>query len=577
MQIQTNEELLLSFPIWEEKVWNALQKKDFPLAEENLKETLSYFTDEGVSKILWDRIISGIPMIRGDLTLDEWENSVLPIIASIFLSVGTGGGASRIYESLSFNDALSFHNLIVKIIPEETPQKKHEFLRLWGSSLYIYYTATPAQIFGFGILDLSEKINTNIPQDKERLYKRSLEIIKKQLFSYENANELFLLGKSKNLTDEKISGLSCLVGLVLTGILSLDDLNKKIIDVLVINGSEADFFTNKIRERNLLFQKDILIANGVKNTTISLESFSDTGPESFAPVKISVGGVADETSKKIEVTDQPAPLMIHREKPQTPTQGSGSSQQTKGFSLPFGFFKQKVVQTQASSTPVRATIEFLKKDELKRAVDYSELRTPLTPFSKKEGGFIKTEQQKIQNNPPEADKQPLMQKINPLTMFGGSAINNTGQIAKEGVLDIRAGIFNNQQPTIPTPRGSGLRPQSASEQTLGVLPEIKKQPIIDVQKNIPPPTPIPQTPPPSKSFSVPEKPKTPTAPVTNNIQKQNIPTEQKKEPAVTPTSGKGFVWFRKPAQKTITMTNDNNQKAIEPGPKVEGNTIDLSP
>jgi|GEM_PF-2295168 len=347
--------------------------------------------------------------------------------------------------------------------------------------------------------------------------------------------------------------------------------------------NEIDINGAKTIEEIKKEEEEILEFIGIKVekpvSTISLESFSDTEPENLAPTKISVGGLADETTKKIEVSDEPAPLIIHREKLQTPIQTgsqiSRSSQQTKGFSLPFGFFKQKVVQTQVSSTPVKATVEFLKKDELKRAVDYSELRTPLTPFSKKEEGFIKTEQPKIQNNFPKTNGEPMAQKVNPLTMFGNKQttipqqINNlpTQTTEKSGVLDIRMSVVNNKEPVI-----SNYNKEIKNTQAPVMAPEIKKQPIIDVQKNIIPPTksttptieqkpiPNPQIPTPLKSFSVPERQKTPIA-----------PAEQKKE-SIPPTSGKGFVWFKKPEQKTITMTNNNN---TDKNPRVEGNTVDL--
>lgn len=343
------------------------------------------------------------------------------------------------------------------------------------------------------------------------------------------------------------------------------------IDVKEIDTSGAKTI-EEIKKDNEMLLESIGIKIKKPITTISLENFSDTTPQDFTPVKINVDGSVDNAPKKIEVTDEPAPLVIHREKPQAPTQGgsqiSGSSQQTKGFSLPFGFFKQKVVQTQVSSAPVKATVEFLKKDELKRAVDYSELRTPLTPFSKKEEGFIKTGEQKTQNN-----AQPVIQKVNPLTMFGGTqktSVLPTQTKEKSGVLDIRTSVISNKELVI-----GNQNKEIRNAQTPGVLPEVKKQPITDVQKNVIPPiqsahpsvgqgpTPSSQTPP-SKSFSIPEKPKTQ---IINDIPRQNTLIEQKKESVVAPTSGKGFVWFKKPQ-----APNNNTEKS---GPKVEGNTVDL--
>lgn len=225
------------------------------------------------------------------------------------------------------------------------------------------------------------------------------------------------------------------------------------VDIKEIDVSDALTLDEWVKEHNeMLASVGIEVEKPV--STISLENFSDTESKNFAPVKISVDGSIDTTSKKIEVTDEPAPLIIHREKPQIVGQERTSSQQTKGFSLPFGFFKQKIVQTQAPSTPVKATIEFWKKDEpKKRAVDYNELRTPLTPFSKKEEGFIQTEKiqnpnsqfqtkPEIQNLKIESEKksesirtQPIIQKTNPLAMFWSKQTINPQQTT------------NNTQPT----------------------------------------------------------------------------------------------------------------------------------
>lgn len=412
------------------------------------------------------------------------------------------------------------------------------------------------------------------------------------------------------------------------------------VDIKEIDVSDAMTLDEWIKQHNeMLASVGIEVEKPV--STISLESFSDTVPENLGPVKINVSGVTDETPKKIEVTDEPAPLVIHREKPQISGQERSSSQQTKGFSLPFGFFKQKVVSTQGPSAPVRATIEFLKNDKPKRAVNYSELRTPLTPFSKKEEGFIqmektqnpnsqfqiKSEIQNLKTETKNTQTQPIIQKINPLARFGGNETthipkvpeqvsrNTSGEMKNtyptvktaDGILDIRGTKIEDKQKTItdnnitdkkeafPKPKGPDTKPMitDVSKNTEKPTTIDAPKPSLTQEAQKPPtqsarppvgqgPTQGSQTPPPSKSFSVPEKPKTsaqggpasgwPTAPVINTTPKQNTPIEQKKEHAVPPTSGRGFVWFKKPIQKTITMTDNNN---TEKNPRVEGNTIDL--
>ena len=408
------------------------------------------------------------------------------------------------------------------------------------------------------------------------------------------------------------------------------------VDIKEIDVSDAITLDEWVKKHNeMLASVGIEVEKPV--STISLENFSDTMPENFGPVKINVSGVADEIPKKIEVTDEPAPLVIHREKPQfgqggqsSAGGGSGSSQQTKGFSLPFGFFKQKIVSTQTPPTPVRATIEFLKNDKPKRAVDYSELRTPLTPFAKKDE-FIR-EEQKIQNTPPKTDLQPVVQKINPLARFSGNETtpapkipeqtlrNTSGEMkntypavkATGGVLDIR-GMKIDQNSNFSTNGGKFQISNKAQEEK--IVAETSRPMIIDVSKNIekpattitapkpiqnlsaqgatpavgqgpasgwqspisPKPFPIQEVKKPVAQEIRPQAEKVPVlswqgATMATGAPKQTVPTEQKINNP--PASGKGFVWFKKPVQKT-TPTTDNNV-AEKSGPKVEGNTVDLS-
>lgn len=85
-----------------------------------------------------------------------------------------------------------------------------------------------------------------------------------------------------------------------------------------------------------------------------------------------------------EKSDEVQPLIIHRESPMPTARESFGS---KSFSLPFGFFKKAENEITKSVAPVVAKVEGLKEE--KRVVHYSESRTPLTPFNKKDE-FINT-------------------------------------------------------------------------------------------------------------------------------------------------------------------------------------------
>lgn len=153
----------------------------------------------------------------------------------------------------------------------------------------------------------------------------------------------------------------------------------------------------------------------IKEETIHPEEMD--GYQSEQPIKISIGEIIKPATTPSEIRpSEDAPLILQREKEFiSPTRKESSS---KGFSLPFGFFKKP--PSSSTFEPVKAKIEFLdatdasveksapeiKQDkdkikglgffntlqqikkgvegEQKKVVHYSELRTPVTPFAKEE-------------------------------------------------------------------------------------------------------------------------------------------------------------------------------------------------
>lgn len=390
------ENLLTSFPVWEESVWTALQKKDYAEAADKLQDTLEYFTDEGLSQILWKSLLEGIPAVRGALSSDEWNSEVLPFLALAFINFADGRAIADTYQRTSLEIIKKFHPLVVDSIPGETPEEKVALLKTSASSTYIYLTASPAQIFGLGLFPIPQKLPSNEKKKPEYQLGFLSEILRYGIFSFDTAQDLFLIAQNRKLDEKKMSALAYATGSVLLGIIALDDFSTALKETIETSPEECDFIAKEIREKILekhrreikeLFEgtKEATIPSG---ETVSLEVFGFDGEKAkeAAPVKIT----PEKTS-----APETAPLVIHREKPSPfGFQNAGSKQSSgKSFSLPFGFFKSK--SDNASPNPVRATIELPKilKPEEKKTIHYSELRTPITPFQK-ERAFISTDTEK---------------------------------------------------------------------------------------------------------------------------------------------------------------------------------------
>jgi len=297
-----------------------------------------------------------------------------------------------------------------------------------------------------------------------------------------------------------------------------------------VRKKETEFLKSRGFEEEKIFQEN-------SGGDLSLEEDSPSSQElPTAPISWAAKPEAS-TGKtlKVEGGAEPAkdgPLILHREntskeKSYSKKESSGS----KGFTLPFGMFKNREDSSRDLSDPIRASVEtppeYIQKikertegmskklkSEKKRIVHYNELRTPLTPFSK-EGKFIKTDSFQKKGGAesplqPQASKQPL-EKPTPFSQ-------PPEKKPSEGFV-----WFNKKKPA--------SRPVEISETSPKPEPP-KPQPI-------------------KKDFLAPPKPALKT----------------KKEKGSSSKQG-GVVWFNKDKQK--------KQSAKEGGsPTVEGNTIDL--
>lgn len=548
-KIAFSQSLIFNFPVWEEEVWNALQEKKFQNASIKLQDFLEYFTEEGLARIYWKSIIEGIPAIRGAISQEEWTTGFLPALAPVFINFATGQTFSETYESISLEIIKKFHPLVVDSIPGETPEEKVALLKTSASSTYIYLTASPAQIFGLGLFPVPQKLPSNEKKKPEYQLGFLSEILRYGIFSFDTAQEIFLVAQNRKLDEKKMSALAYATGSVLLGITSLDDFSAVLKEIIETSPEECDFIAKEIREKILekhrreikeLFEgtKEAAIPSG---ETVSLEvfGFDREKAKEDAPVKI--------TPEKMSAPEA-APLVIHREKPSPfGFQNAGSKQSSgKSFSLPFGFFKSK--SDTASPDPVRATIELpsILKPEEKKTIHYSELRTPITPFQK-ERAFITTDAG-ISGKIDDQKKIPtdIVQKK------GDDALNLSTIDTKKDTRKERAHI-KEVFSSIPT--------ESVPAQK--DAPKTDFHPEVILKKE-------------DTSVDTPLK-KVATSEVPSDVPpKKQIQTEPKNNDAKTPQgkpqlTGKGFFWGfpkKKAAETPIA-------KKPETGPEIEGNKLNL--
>lgn len=89
-------------------------------------------------------------------------------------------------------------------------------------------------------------------------------------------------------------------------------------------------------------------------------------------------GVDEEFVAVNPITSSEKPFILHEEKSPAPEENKSSF---KGFSMPFGFFKSKNQSAPAGkSTKVEIETSGSSPKNEKRTVNYSELRTTLSPF-----------------------------------------------------------------------------------------------------------------------------------------------------------------------------------------------------
>ncbi len=379
---EDNQEILKTFPVWEKSVWEALQNKDYETAEENLKSVLGNFDLDDWPLIYWNGILSGIPSVLGDLDEDEWKSMAKPAIIRSVIAAANGKMLSTMIQDLEPDEQLSFPDLFIKNLPGATSDEKSEWLKNKRPSLYVFATSAPGQELG---INPHRYAGTLPPSVINKRYKILPQKLKDSLFSYDYADIIFRLGKNNHLSEEKISLLARFTGRTILGFIHPEDFKKELESSLLIDNRIVSVLANEIENKIIS-----PLSSEIKDVYEPVEIRPDAGESVEREIPIgefsSEGGKIPITSiKEIEEPTPDKPFILHEEKATAPASGEKKSI-FKGFSIPLGFFKPKNKGGAQPTAPLRVEVETPDggKDE-KRVVNYSELRTSLSPFENGQG------------------------------------------------------------------------------------------------------------------------------------------------------------------------------------------------
>jgi hypothetical protein len=380
MENEDFQEALKMFPTWDSSVWEPLQNKEYDLAEQNLESVLENIDMDDWSLVHWQGIFGGVPAVLGDISEEEWRAMVRPAIVKAIIGAASGKGLSNTLQELEPLEQLEFLNLFVKNVPGATGEEKTAWLKEKRPSLYMLATAAPAQELGINPVRYSGGLSMNTLTKKFKIIPKNL---KDSLFSYENTEAIFRIGRNNHLSDEKISLMARLVGRVLMGFVHPEDFEKELGTTLLIDGRIVEPIAREIG--NKVFYYALSDIRDVYEPVNLEKEASGDGRDVEIPISEFFSG-AEENVPVTSSSPADKPFIIHEEKGAEPVLKEKSSI-LKSFSIPLGFFKQKSAAVQPGR-PVKAEVEApnqAPKNE-KRVVHYSELRTSFSPFG--ESNFL---------------------------------------------------------------------------------------------------------------------------------------------------------------------------------------------
>lgn len=369
--ISTNDTLLL-FPVWEEGVWSALQKKAYREAEERFASFVRSLTPDERRFIPWGNVLLGVPAMRGELTEGEWTSSVRPFLIREFLEIATGRMVSEVLNNFAPNERIAMFRAFVSSIPGEAIEDKERWIVRQKSSSSLYFLAAPAQSFDAHSPDLDKHVPLALAEQKFATLPSSLQ---RALFSYETAETIHRAATENLLNSPKIRAVARAVGHILLGFESPSKTTEEIKRAAIIDERTSETLAREFRSR--IFAP---LLSDIEDAYEPPEDFEESSQKAFSgPSFLSDFAARAPATAPHPSTPSPskAPFVLHEERTFT---ADAKKESMKGFSLPFGLFKPKT--GEAPQTP-RATVEAPK------TIHYSEYRSNVAPGSG--GEFINLE------------------------------------------------------------------------------------------------------------------------------------------------------------------------------------------
>ncbi len=360
-------------PTWDESIWAPLQKKQFTAAERGLESLLSGFSLEDWEAVYWEGVFSGLPMVLGDLSDDDWTKNAQPALVRAVLNSANGKAFSIVLQNLSPDSQDRFERLFWRSIPGQTDNSKLGWLKTQRQSIYNFVIAAPGQDIGLYPKSLGD---SNLEKTLKR-YRFIPDNLRRAMYSYEGAETTYRTCINHHLSDDKTSQVAAVVGQVILGFVHPDDLLKTLQEKLGIDQRICDEIASDIEAG---------IVGGLTGSISSIyEPMGEIKPTAERVVSLeNIGGAEEEESIPVETSS----VTLKEQKTETPfilheeivPEGNIASQKSvfRSVTAPLGgfFLKKRPATGEPRSAFAKLEIPGIKSEE-KRVVHYSETRTPL--------------------------------------------------------------------------------------------------------------------------------------------------------------------------------------------------------
>jgi hypothetical protein len=350
------QEILVRLPIWDDGVWEPLQKKDFKAAMDRFFTLMGYYTRKTVQDIYWKNIIQGDEAVRGSVTSDEWRMQIVPRLAQIFLEIGEETLFEKIYSSLDWEWLAAFHFSVVGEIPGISVDEKASYLTKEKSWLLDFFIGSPMNALAEGLLfDVSE----GLPRPTQSLASYPAELspaLKKAFFSVPSAKKIITLSSELKWERQQTVDFSYVVGLFLLGVEEKERWEELFEKIFSGYSPEQKENVSKLAYRLLVKPLEGDTRDLRKGTESVIQEKEVSVPVAVVEEKsekaVKINKVEFPKAAENQAVDPSAPFMLRTEE-DSALKKTPAGNQEKGFSFPFGFFKRSAQPTQASRVSVK--------------------------------------------------------------------------------------------------------------------------------------------------------------------------------------------------------------------------------